>query len=963
MKTRIHQIMILATLLAAAVPVTAQKFYADDPVSAEPPPLQVNEANYRSLNELWELFTNLVQTTGERHPDNGVIPAQGVNTMGDVLDGAWFVHRHSRRRMTQEELMRGPGGRNKPSTEEPLRVLTVRKYDVRPGLLVADAKNTVYLLRFDPPRNPEMSTGAGMIGTRLMYALGYWTGESHIINFQRSQLVASPEGEDITAVGTAKDLMEEDIDLFLDTVHKDRQGNYRALAITVPKNAELIGPYQFYGSRSDDPNDIVAHEHRRDQRGLHVISAWLANNWISPTQTVDVLLEENGTTFIRHYFVDFFTSLGSGFQEVKHAREGNEPLLDLRQSMKNFAGFGIYAPKWQRASYRRQRSAGLYEYEVFDPAKWVSNYDVAPLANHLPDDDYWAAKLIMSLTDDDLRAIVSTAEYSDQRTADWIAECLGKRRDKIGAYFLDRVLPVDNFTIRDGKLAFDDLAADYGFRPRGEYTAEWTAFDNFARTHARLGVETTLEIPERFDDAKTGSYIAARIRGSEADKTTTVYFRKEAAGISIAGVDRDWPGKVIAEEQQPDEALISRYAELEPRPKKLFDSFVTEYNRKTGFGLTPEQAYLTLSMSERTTFDAITHALSSSKLSDGAGNDLGVALDLITGVERIAGQYYGRQGDEMFRLYCFLREDAREVIEKSTQFARSHDNTVYHAGYPTSYRQEGKVPNIQFSMSEDGLKADVDVDYRASKIPQAVWNGHLTASNSDVRAGNNYDNHNKRWSGLINWWTKLFGELGPAEKEDNDMLAQEPPEESTPLPADRPANARVENAYEANQEFLTDWLVRQKYDEALAWVSDESMACVNLDDDAQQESLTSLQTRQQLRKNMAAISEEMGEFESLTEAIDVVIPWRKAFRVMKQPFEGDFSMVEVPDSFARAFSCEVRDREAEDKALAAGNFQYGNYYASMFRFKVANNRGGVLGVMWKREDGDWRIVSWEVFEP
>ncbi len=127
MKIRIHQIMILAALLAAAVPTTAQKFYPDDPVSAQPQPLPVNEANYLSLNELWELFTNLIQTTGERHPDNGVIPSQGVNTMGEVLDGAWFVNRHSRQRMTREELMQGPGENNPPSTKLPWRVLTVRK--------------------------------------------------------------------------------------------------------------------------------------------------------------------------------------------------------------------------------------------------------------------------------------------------------------------------------------------------------------------------------------------------------------------------------------------------------------------------------------------------------------------------------------------------------------------------------------------------------------------------------------------------------------------------------------------------------------------------------------------------------------------------------------------------------------------------------------------------------------------
>ena len=44
---------------------------------------------------------------------------------------------------------------------------------------------------------------------------------------------------------------------------------------------------------------------------------------------------------------------------------------------------------------------------------------------------------------------------------------------------------------------------------------------------------------------------------------------------------------------------------------------------------------------------------------------------------------------------------------------------------------------MQISMSEDGLQADIDVDYRSSGSPQSLFNGHLTASNSDIRAGEN----------------------------------------------------------------------------------------------------------------------------------------------------------------------------------------------------------------------------------
>ena len=40
------------------------------------------------------------------------------------------------------------------------------------------------------------------------------------------------------------------------------------------------------------------------------------------------------------------------------------------------------------------------------------------------------------------------------------------------------------------------------------------------------------------------------------------------------------------------------------------------------------------------------------------------------------------------------------------------DNTVYHNGYPISYRARGGTPSIQISIATDN-RADIDVDYRS----------------------------------------------------------------------------------------------------------------------------------------------------------------------------------------------------------------------------------------------------------
>src|SRR5262249_11867625 len=84
--------------------------------------------------------------------------------------------------------------------------------------------------------------------------------------------------------------------------------------------------------------------------------------------------------------------------------------------------------------------------------------------------------------------------------------------------------------------------------------------------------------------------------------------------------------------------------------------------------------------------------------------NLGTALALVGSLDRIAGQYSGRMGDEQFRLFVELQPDAVDVLARSQEFFRDRDNTVFHVGFPQNFRQVGRVPNLQVSVSEDGQR-------------------------------------------------------------------------------------------------------------------------------------------------------------------------------------------------------------------------------------------------------------------
>ena len=133
-----------------------------------------------------------------------------------------------------------------------------------------------------------------------------------------------------------------------------------------------------------------------------------------------------------------------------------------------------------------------------------------------------------------------------------------------------------------------------------------------------------------------------------------------------------------------------------------------------------------------------------------------------------------------------------------------------------SYRLGSGAPSVQFSIADDGLGADIDVDYRASKAPRSLFNGHLTSSNSDVRSGDNARRHERRWNGFANWWSDVFGgvKFGDHATKGPDRSAARLPGRRARCRRNRPANASIPDVADAVQEFLTDWLIRRNYQEA-----------------------------------------------------------------------------------------------------------------------------------------------------
>ncbi|MGH9785046.1 MAG: hypothetical protein ACRD88_12775 [Terriglobia bacterium] len=531
-------IAALALLLLPGL-LGARKFYPDDPLQTAPPPRPVTSALSRKLSEYYDFFHHTFFNPGERQTPSRPIPAQGVNTLGEVIDSSWYTNRHYWNRMTLEALARGPGRDSPPSPDGLLKVIAAKTEGVTPGFTIEDERRRRYIVKFDPRTNPEMASAADVISANFFYALGYHAPENYILYFQEERLTVAPNATITDADGKHRKMTSQDIAEILLRVPHDPEKGYRAIA-SLFISGKILGPFRYYGTRRDDPNDIVPHEHRRDLRGLFVFSAWLGHNDVKSLNSLDSIVEVNGIPAIRHYLLDFGASLGSDSFTAKSPRAGNEYLFAWKPAAAQFFSLGFYLPRWAKARYPDLPAVGNFESDVFDPERWKPNYPIPSFENRLPDDEFWAARQVMAFTDEEIRAIVRTGQYSEPEAEEWLVERLIARRDKIGRAFLAKVLPLDRFAVENGRLVFDDLGVRHRLVPSRNYSVQWSRFDNDAETKTPLDGETAFTLPRQIESAAAGEYFAAEIRADDPKKVVTVYLRKQPGQVEVVGMDRSW---------------------------------------------------------------------------------------------------------------------------------------------------------------------------------------------------------------------------------------------------------------------------------------------------------------------------------------------------------------------------------------------------------------------------------------
>jgi hypothetical protein len=529
-------VLILVLIIALWEPAGSQtpRFFGDDPIQTMPAPRPVKKPLPQNINEVFDLLS-----WSTRSASRAAKPAGAVNTLGEVPASDWFINRHPLRRMSRDELQRGPGSSEVPAP--PFTVTGGKTEGVTRGFRMTDSKDRRYFVKVDPLNYPEMVCAADVVVSKFLYAIGYNTPENEIVDLTLSDLRLSDKAMITPSGERPRKMTWSDLEQIVKQVPHYPDGSFRIMA-SLAIEGEDIGPYKYEGTRRDDPNDIVPHEDRRDLRGLYVLSAWLNNTDTKPTNTLDTIVAENGIRFIRHYQLDFGNALGSDGDAPKDARLSHEflfptPIAALEQML----SLGLLPAPWELARFPKVPGAGNFDSRLFEPAKWKPSYPNPAFMNRLPDDDYWAAKQVMAFTDDDIRAIVETARFTDPRSTEYISATLARRRDAIGRTFFSKILPLDHFRVENEDLLFDDLAVRYGFHAPRSYDVRWSRFDNIQQKSNPVSGSGSNHLPLEALQAPSGSYFSAAldVPGNPL-KPVSVYLRKEGDSYKVVGVDRSW---------------------------------------------------------------------------------------------------------------------------------------------------------------------------------------------------------------------------------------------------------------------------------------------------------------------------------------------------------------------------------------------------------------------------------------
>lgn len=414
--------------------------------------------------------------------------AMGVNALDEVPDSTWFQNRNAQHPLTVDQVRTGPLTHD-PAAHLPWEIESSKTGGSTRGFIITDKAGVKFLLKFDAKGDPpELETATHVICNRLMWAAGWNVAEDQIIYIKRSDLVIGKAAKKKSLMGeTLGTLTEKDVDEVMAGVRAESDGRLRVLASRWI-DGKPVGGFPSTGTRDDDPNDTIPHEHRRDLRGMYTMDAWLDAVDVTEGQFVDAWVSDHGRHYLKHYAVDFGKSMGAMGIIAHDWWRGHAYRVDIPDILHHTIRLGLDDRWWEHRSGPTDLVgvSPLFDATSFDPSHWFPDTP-GFLSFRLADrfDQFWGAELVGSFTKAQLRAAVEAGKLSDPRSVDYLVDTLEKRQRLVIAHWYAQVPPIAKPTYEGDKLCFDDLAIATRLTATGAYTI--SAYDFAGQPIAQTG--------------------------------------------------------------------------------------------------------------------------------------------------------------------------------------------------------------------------------------------------------------------------------------------------------------------------------------------------------------------------------------------------------------------------------------------------------------------------------------------
>ena len=321
---------------------------------------------------------------------------------------------------------------------------------------------------------------------------------------------------------------------------------YQAASRALP--GKPLGGFRFHGTRPDDPNDVVPHEHRRELRGLGVFAAWFNHVDAKAGNSMDTLISGEGRAYVRHHLLDFGSTLGSAAVYPRPYWEGTHYLEEPAETGKGMMALGFYLKPWRTREFVERPAIGRLpaDHSAWDPSTWKPRVPNAAFLRAQDDDRFWAARRLAAVSDDLIAAAVRSGRFGDEEGEAIIHGMLVERRDAILRAYLPAVNPIIDPSLADGRLRFRNAAVDARVAAApASYRAAWQRFDN-ASGEATAIRETTAEGPELSAPSglpsSDGAYVRVDVSAAGGPdawaQPVQLYFRRDGGAWTLVGLYR-----------------------------------------------------------------------------------------------------------------------------------------------------------------------------------------------------------------------------------------------------------------------------------------------------------------------------------------------------------------------------------------------------------------------------------------